>query len=439
MVGKRALYRAGQVGKEPLQLAAETHDSVGLIKIKGIVLHPFDGKSEFQRVGSTGQEGVVVELEGIPNVPTNSAGKAGLELRKASFPGGISRHIWNSFQFYDDAFLTRGTHSLKFGFAVERMQYNPFNFYQPNGLVRFGGKLQRFLTNLPSSIEGSLPDHLTGRSYRQTLYGGYIQDDWHWRRNLTLNLGLRYEMTTVLTETVGRYTNLRNITDAQPYCGTTDLALTGVLGNPGCSGVAPYYPNPTTKNFEPRVGFSWDPRGDGKTAVRGGFAIFDVLPLPGYFFSQGWAPFLLTETFADSNKLKGTLGIPPSSPNSAFSNFTKPDPLCTSPLGTCALSGAYVDPNLKRNYVEQWNINVQRQITPTLTATVGYVGSHGVHMIIRGDDFDMVLPCPPQCGAGTTQIPGRYLWPLNTSNQDLRLNKNFGLIRGMSFGTDSTY
>src|SRR5260370_25581059 len=88
MVGKRALYRAGQVGKEPLQLAAETHESVGLIKIKGIVLHPFDGKSEFQRVGSTGQEGVVVELEGIPNVPTNSAGKAGLELRKASGKDG---------------------------------------------------------------------------------------------------------------------------------------------------------------------------------------------------------------------------------------------------------------------------------------------------------------------------------------------------------------
>ena len=354
---------------------------------------------------------------------------AGFSQLQAGFPGGITRHVWNSFQFYDDAFLTRGTHSLKFGFAIERMQYNPFNFYQPNGIVRFGGKLQRFLTNLPSSIEGSLPDHLTGRSYRQTLYGGYIQDDWHWRRNLTLNLGLRYEMATVLNEASGKITNLRNISDPVPFCGTTDLALTGVLGNPGCKGVAPYYSNPTTKNFEPRIGFSWDPRGDGKTAIRGGAAIFDVLPLPGFFYSQGWAPFLLTETFADSNKLKGTLGIPPSSPNSAFSNFTKPDPLCTSPLGTCALSGAYVDPSLKRNYVEQWNINVQRQITPTLTATVGYVGSHGVHMIIRGDDFDMVLPTLTSAG---------YLWPANSTRAS-RINPNFGLIRGMSFGTDSTY
>jgi outer membrane receptor protein involved in Fe transport len=358
---------------------------------------------------------------------------AGIAQLQNGYPGGTTTHIWNSFQFYDDAFLTRGTHSLKFGFAVERMQYNPTNFYQPNGIVRFGGSLRRFLTNQVKSLEGSRADRLTGRSYRQTLYGGYVQDDWHWRRNLTLNLGLRYEMTTVLTETVGRYTNLRNITDAQPYCGTTDLAITNVFGNPGCSSVAPYYSNPTTKNFEPRVGFSWDPRGDGKTAIRGGFAIFDILPLPGYFYSQGWAPFLLTATVADSavTPLSGTLGVDPATAGSAYS-FLGPtkSATCTSPLGTCTLTGAYVDPNSKRNYVEQWNINVQRQITPTLTASVGYVGSHGVHMSIRGDDFDMVLPTLTSAG---------YLWPNNPTGTDMRINKNFGLIRGMTFGTDSTY
>src|SRR5467141_1124182 len=225
---------------------------------------------------------------------------AGIAQLQNGYPGGTTTHIWNSFQFYDDAFLTRGTHSLKFGFAVERMQYNPTNFYQPNGIVSFAGKIENILTNNPVSLEGSRGDRLTGRSYRQTLYGGYIQDDWHWRRNLTLNLGLRYEMTTVLTEAVGRYTNLRNVTDDVPYCGTTDLAITNVFGKPGCSSAAPYYSTPTTENFEPRIGFSWDPRGDGKTAVRGGFAIFDILPLPGYFYSQGWAPFLLTATVADS-------------------------------------------------------------------------------------------------------------------------------------------
>ena len=74
----------------------------------------------------------------------------------------------------------------------------------------------------------------------------------------------------------------------------------------GCAGVAPIFSNPTLRNFEPRFGFAWDPSGSGKTAVRGGFAIFDVLPLPGYFFSQAWAPFFLTTTLANKAALAET-------------------------------------------------------------------------------------------------------------------------------------
>src|SRR5439155_6822001 len=250
----------------------------------------------------------------------------------------------------------------------------------------------------------------------------YIQDDWHMRHNITLNLGLRYEMTTVLSEVQGKLTNLRNITDPLPYCGTTNPDLTLVFGKPGCTGAAPYYSNPTTRNFEPRFGFAWDPRGDGKMAVRGGFAIFDVLPLPGYFGSQAWAPFFLTGTVVDSaaTPLAGTLGIPPTAAGSAYSYFRPAaSPGCTSPLGTCALTGSYVEPNPKRNYVEQWNINVQRQITPSLTATVGYVGSHGLHLLIRGDDFDMVILQHTSAG---------WLWPANSTIKS-RINPNFGLIR----------
>jgi hypothetical protein len=79
--------------------------------------------------------------------------------------------------------------------------------------------------------------------------------------------------------------------------------------------------------------------------------------------------------------------------------------------------------------VEQWNINVQRQITSSLTATVGYIGSHGVHMVIRGDDFNMVIPKLTSAG---------WLWPAN-STPAMRINPSMGIIRGMSFGTGSTY
>ena len=82
---------------------------------------------------------------------------------------------------------------------------------------------------------------------------------------MTLNLGLRYEMSTVPTETDGKLANLRNLSDATPHLGD------------------PFFNNPTTKNFEPRIGFAWDPFSNGKLAVRGGAGLFDVLPLPYQF------------------------------------------------------------------------------------------------------------------------------------------------------------
>jgi len=358
-----------------------------------------------------GQFSPNIRIPGFTNLPPGLSGANAL-------------HNWNSLQFYDDAFLTRGTHALKFGFAFENMRYNPFTIYNPNGIWRFtgGNALSNFLTNQPSSLETGLPGRDNPRGYRQTLYGGYIQDDWRIRKNLTLNIGLRYETTTVLSEVHGQLSNLASFTAALPYCGTADPSLTTVRGASGCTGVAPYYNNPTTKNFEPRFGFAWDPRGDGKTAIRGGFAIFDILPLPGYFYTQDGieTPFFLVGTVNTSNaKFPLKLGVSPSNPTSAYAQ-----------LGANSLTGGYIEPNLKRNYVEQWNINVQRQITSNLTATVGYIGSHGVHMMIRGDDGNMVLP---------TQTSAGFLWPYNPTGKDLRINPKFGGIRFMTFGTGASY
>jgi hypothetical protein len=89
-----------------------------------------------------------------------------------------------------------------------------------------------------------------------------------------------------------------------------------------------------------------------------------------------------------------------------------------------------MEPNPRRNYIEQWNFNVQRQITPSLTATVGYIGSHGVHMLLRGDDADMVIP---------TETSAGFLWPSNAAGKDLRVNPNFGTVRYLFYGTTASY
>ncbi len=102
------------------------------------------------------------------------------------------------------------------------------------------------------------------------MFGFYFQDDWRIRSNFTLNLGLRYETATVEKETTGQLAVLYNPTDSAAHCG---VLVTG------CGAVGPLYQNPTRKDFQPRVGFAWDPLHDGKMAVRGGFGLFDNLPL----------------------------------------------------------------------------------------------------------------------------------------------------------------
>jgi outer membrane receptor protein involved in Fe transport len=308
----------------------------------------------------------------------------------ASFFGGVDPisgwHFngWNSFQGYDDAFLTRGTHSLKFGAAVERMQLNMFTGGS-GGRFNFPTLLS-FLTNQPSKFTAGPVPPLTAtpRGFRQTLLGGYLQDDWRWRRNLTLNLGLRYEMTTVISEVQGKLDNLINITDSSPHLGS------------------PFFNNPTLRNFEPRVGFAWDPFNNGKTAVRGGFGIFDALPMIYQFMIDQNLEAPFAEKSIVSKGLAGTF----------FSG-------AVAGLKHSALTSEYAEHNPHRSYVQQWNLNVQHELTPSLAAMVGYVGSR-VHLPFRGDTVNMIIPALTSAG---------YVWPAPIGRGP-ELNPNFGQIHG---------
>src|ERR1700732_3175204 len=156
---------------------------------------------------------------------------AGRAAAQVLFSGGISDFTggiggsptyffhWNSIQGYDDAFFTKGTHSIRFGGAVERLLLNVLADTDPNGIWRFAD-LNGFLTNNPTKFAGGIANTLSPRNLRQNIFGLYLQDDWRWKPNLTLNLGLRYEMSSVPTETAGKIANLRNIMDPLPVCGT---------------------------------------------------------------------------------------------------------------------------------------------------------------------------------------------------------------------------
>jgi hypothetical protein len=201
----------------------------------------------------------------LPGQPVGTITNAEL----STFPGGFGAvgefdFHYNSYQFYDDAFVTSGTHSLKFGFAFENIRDNELGKTSPLGQFVFGS-LSAFLQDQPTSFNAPIGSGITPRNLRQSIYAVYVMDDWRARPNLTLNLGLRYEAVTVVSEAHGKLSNLPSLTSTTPHLGD------------------PFFSNPTELNFEPRMGFAWDPFGKGKTSVRAGFGIFDNLPLPYLF------------------------------------------------------------------------------------------------------------------------------------------------------------
>jgi len=334
--------------------------------------------------------------------------------------GGLPTYLyrWNSFQVYDDAFVSRGKHSIKFGGAFERMLLQVTALTDANG-IWFFGDVPSFLNNSPSKFQGGIASSLTPRNLRQSIVGGYIQDDWRWKSNLTLNLGLRYEMSTVPTETDGKIVNLRHLADPAPVCATFVTTTP-----PSCSGTGPFFYNPTYHNFEPRVGFAWDPLKTGKLAVRGGAGLFDVLPLPYQFIllTTQAAPFFQYTSL----KVGGT--VPAGCPAGTTLTFPLVDTCLISPN---KLRSTYVESHPNRNYVTQWNLNLQYQLTSNLAAMVAYVGSRGVHQPFRVDEANLVLPTKTSAG---------YVWPYITDPTDPNyggpvdpLNTHFGSIRGMFY------
>ncbi len=314
-----------------------------------------------------------------------------------TFGGGpnstsFERIYFNSFQGHEDLSIAKGIHNIKLGFNVERIQNHLFEDAVGGGSFRFGS-LQGFLNNQPISFLTSLPSPLEPRYFRQTVYGAYVQDDVRLRSNLTVNLGLRYEMATVLNETEGRLSSLPSVTAIDPH-----------LGNP-------LYSNPTLRNFEPRVGFAWDPFRDGKTSVRAGFGMFDVLPLP-YEFEL---PELITFPWDVLDT-----SIPPAGtfPGGAF-------PLLQ--LGNVTMT--FVDPHPKRNYVMQWNFNIQRALTSTVTATVAYVGSRGNHDSFTEDNANWVYP--------TAKTSAGYVWPIPGTG--VPINPHHARIDGLTWPSNNSY
>jgi hypothetical protein len=337
-------------------------------------------------------------------IPGESAGAVSFGPY-TGFSGGLItatpfKFDYRSWQGYDNLFYNKGIHSMKFGANIEWIQANSFAPDSPGGAFTYNS-LSDFLTNAPAALfKADTPGSVTPRGVRQWIFGAYFQDDIHLRSNLTLNVGLRYEPASVISEVNGKLSNLRVLKNEPPV---------PFLGSP-------FMRNPTKRNFEPRVGIAWDPFKDGKTSVRAGAGIFDLLPLrvemaPGV---DGVFPFQHTLTNV-GNLHANDFVLGSSTPAGAFA-----DP---------AVAGSQIfyvlDFNPKRNYVAQWNLNIQRQFASNTTAMIGYVGARGVHMWNQSDGANMVLP---------TFTPQGYLWAGGQT-----INPFIGRTQMAYFGGDYFY
>ena len=222
----------------------------------------------------------------------------------------------NNYQWHDTLFWTKGAHGLRFGGEGQRMQFNQHTTSQLGGIMIFTS-LANFLKGTPSSFNFAVPGRIDpDRGFRQSFYAAFVQDDYRWKPNLTLNLGLRYEFATVPTEVNGKISNLRSISDSAMVIGDS------------------WYANPALKDFAPRISLAWDPFKNGKTSVRSGFGIFYDQLLPKYYvFSGSLNPPFTTRTSRTN----------PPFPN-AVQGFNLNAPVCGLPGGS---TGSCPPPNIK--------------------------------------------------------------------------------------------
>jgi hypothetical protein len=327
---------------------------------------------------------------------------------------------YNTFEVSDNVSFTSGAHSFKFGGHIRRLQLNADSAVAIDGVYVYLGFIStpfnEFLLGLPTAFQGPFPGADFYRGMRETIIGSYIQDEWKVNRKLTLNLGLRYEFFTSPTEVNGKYANLRNVTDPATTLGY------------------PFFLNPSEKNFAPRIGFAYDPFGDGKSSIRGGYGIFDILILPfNYRYEMSNQP--------PFSRLVAVAPFPPF-PN-AF------DRILTGSAGRVSVNSFDFNPN--RSYMQQFNLSVQREVVPSLVLTAAYTGSRGVHLarknninqrtdwqIVNGQKFFPPVQNPAVLNPNFAAIRHIY-WDANSNYHALQLRAEKRLSEGLSFQASYTW
>jgi hypothetical protein len=277
---------------------------------------------------------------------------------------GVANHR-NLFTYQDDLRVSRGMHEFSAGVWFQRLQDNEDSASRQLGQATFFSLttfLQGMIGNTPFQV---VPLH-TELGWRSLFGAWYVEDSIKVRRNLTLEAGLRQELTTGWNEAHGRAANY--VTNAQ-----------GILETAPIVGNTVFTANHAIRLFSPRVGLAWDVIGNGKTAVRSGYGMYYTLIDDLAFLLNSLTPYNGSASFANVS-LFSISGFP-------FTPGVAPPPSCgpgvPSPCTIFAPQG--IQANAKTPAVQEWNLTVEQQLSRNTSLRVAYVGSFGVHEFLSID------------------------------------------------------
>ncbi len=310
------------------------------------------------------------------------------------------------FSFNDSLDIIRGKHDIKVGGTIRANQMNvgteafQDGFWIPGVGGNFTGLALPPPLGIPGNPQADFLLGITGLAIHDQTFNGqvtgrrwkifrpFVQDDWRITRDLTLNLGLAWDVTTPITEVANRMANY--------VPATAKLLVAGQNGVNNAAGI-----NTNWTAFEPRIGLAWKVLGSDKTAVRAGFAIYHDSA-----WSQGaqglWQnpPFFAESNFfapagcAFATSYCATvLGATPTA-ISLSSGFQ----LINTPPNASTFAGTFFTQptDFHLGMVQQFNANVERQLPGNVVLTVGYAGSRGRHILVSGNDLN--TSSPSACG-----------------------------------------
>ncbi len=354
----------------------------GFVRQKLTFLAPSYGKDYPQQLGFP----TVIPQTLFPSV--SISGMIATGPTTGTFTAG--NRIGTVIQFADSLSWIRGKHTFKFGVEDHTTRYNQLGQIYPSGNFSFTGSY----TNNPQSPAGTgvpFADFLLGQvgggqltinpafAVKSWAGGVFVQDDYKLNPRLTLNFGVRYDISGPPME------RHRWSSTFDPYLVNSETGLPGVMRYAGVNG-SRLFVRYDKNNVAPRFGFAYSFR--DKTVVRGGFALI-FNPVESADIHQ------VTNTglgFSSQTTFSGN------GPYPAFALSAGPSAII-APAGSAGGSTAYrgqsvfyQNPDAPSPYSEQWNLTVQRELPGGWTASAGYVGNHGVRLIGGNYNINSINP-----------------------------------------------